>query len=109
MIHEEEESITVPTIYAWLGIEMYESVETKVRVYVDITGEFPIMVGLYQGTVPSPKIFDLVFLFNFCVLSLCCKTIFYMFFCVVNNRNNQERNISVQACLLYVYIIYTKL
>ncbi|KAJ7942848.1 Retrovirus-related Pol polyprotein LINE-1 [Quillaja saponaria] len=50
----------VPTKYVEVIKDMYEGVMTRVRIVDGMTGEFPITIGVYQGSSLSPYLFALV-------------------------------------------------
>ena len=50
----------VPTKYAGLIKDMYNNVVTSVRTSDGDTDDFPIRIGLYQGSALSPYLFVLV-------------------------------------------------
>ncbi|KAJ7949585.1 Retrovirus-related Pol polyprotein LINE-1 [Quillaja saponaria] len=50
----------VPTKYVEVIKDMYEGVMTRVQTVDDMTGEFPITIGVHQGSSLSPYLFSLV-------------------------------------------------
>ena len=50
----------VPTKYVGLIKDMYNNIVTSVRTSDGDTDDFPIRIGLYQGSALSPYLFDLV-------------------------------------------------
>ncbi|KAJ7976905.1 Retrovirus-related Pol polyprotein LINE-1 [Quillaja saponaria] len=50
----------VPTKYVEVIKDMYEGVLTRVRTVDSMTGEFPITIGVHQGSSLSPYLFALV-------------------------------------------------
>ena len=50
----------VPTKYVRLIKDMYNNVVTRVRTSDGDTDDFPIMIGLHQGSALSPYLFALV-------------------------------------------------
>jgi hypothetical protein len=50
----------VPTKYVTLIKDMYDDVVTSVRACDNETSDFPIKIGLHQGSALSPYIFALV-------------------------------------------------
>ena len=50
----------VPTKYVTLTKDMYENVVTSVRACDSKTNDFPLKIGLHQGSALSPYIFTLV-------------------------------------------------
>jgi hypothetical protein len=50
----------VPAKYITLIKDMYGNVVTSVRTRDDDTDDFPIKIGLHQGSALSPYLFDLV-------------------------------------------------
>ena len=51
---------TIPDILVRSVISLYEEAKTRVRVDSELSEEFEVKVGMYQGSVPSPFIFAVV-------------------------------------------------